>query len=350
MVKNKKSYLKFIAFTARITAASVAVIVLISCNGQNGRHQSENEYDPAGIYREYLSEIRKPDELPFEELAMQLKEWRTVRDSVFAHIRRDTIRRFHTDAREECTLLHDSIRAEFSRLALAKPHTYREVLTLKERLSPYVGDEELQRSAKEIRPFFIALDNRPSYQGGRTRILSEYRTLLLETVEKGIHDRKDLTEFIEREDAVYRAFLASLHDFGDTDLSGITRDTEKCCSEIFLAAERQEITYKEVMIYMAMRTNRRLIQNVRTCLDDVRQGEVKAFRQAHAYIWMILQPYVLLDGFCMALLSSDDKAALGRIAEETPEAFNALHELLPSENNRLDELPGMLMEIFIDSM
>lgn len=92
MVKNEKSYLKFIAFAARITAASVAVIVLISCDGQNGRHQSENEYDPAGIYREYLSEIRKPDELPFEELAMQLKEWRTVRDSVFAHIRRDTIR------------------------------------------------------------------------------------------------------------------------------------------------------------------------------------------------------------------------------------------------------------------
>lgn len=101
---------------------------------------------------------------------------------------------------------------------------------------------------------------------------------------------------------------------------------------------------------MAMRANRRLIQNVRTCLDDVHRGKVKAFRQAHAYIWMILQPYVLLDGFCMALLSSDDKAALGRIAEETPEAFNALHELLPSENNRLDELPGMLMEIFIDSM
>ena len=34
-------------------------------------------------------------------------------------------------------------------------------------------------------------------------------------------------------------------------MADITCDTEKCCSEVFLAAGRKEITYKEALIYMA---------------------------------------------------------------------------------------------------
>lgn len=58
----------------------------------------------------------------------------------------------------------------------------------------------------------------------------------------------------------------------------------------------------------------------------------------------------MLDDFCMMLLSPEDKAALDEIAEETPRAFETLHQVLQSDSNRLPELPGMLMEIFIASM
>lgn len=348
MIGDKKSYLKSKALTAGISAVSMAVIILTSCDGWNGKRLSETEYDPAGVYREYLSEIRKPDELPFGDLAAQLMVWRTIRDSVFTHIQKDTT--LHTGTHEKCALLHDSIRAEFSRLVLSRPRTYKEVLALKEQLSSYAGDEELRRSAEEIRPFFAALDKRPACRGNSIQVRSAYHALLSETLTNGIHSRKDLMEFIEKEDAVYRAFLVGLHDLGQANVSDITRDTEKCCSEIFLAAQRKEITYKEATICMAMRTNRRLIQNVRTCLDDIRRGMVKSPQQAHAYIWMILQPYVLLDDFCMMLLSPEDKAALDEIAEETPRAFETLHQVLQSDSNRLPELPGMLMEIFIASM
>lgn len=134
------------------------------------------------------------------------------------------------------------------------------------------------------------------------------------------------------------------------DLSDITRDTEKCCAEVFRAAERQEITYKEAMIYMAMRTNRRVMQNVRACLDGVHRGEVTTPRQAHAFIWMILQPYASLDGFCLALLSPREKEVLDRMATEMPGAFSTLRKILSSENDRLEELPGMLIEIHIATL
>ena len=199
-------------------------------------------------------------------------------------------------------------------------------------------------------PFFAALDKRPAYRGNKEQTLSAYRKLLAGTLNNGIHDSRDLKRFIEKEDAVFRAFLSGLHDSGSANMADITRDTEKCCSEVFLAAGRKEITYKEALIYMALRADRRLIQNVRTCLDDIHRGEVATPEQAHAYIWMILQPYASLDGLCMTLLSPEDKKALDRIATETPGAFETLRKILPSERNRLDELPGMLMEIFIASL
>jgi hypothetical protein len=252
--------------------------------------------------------------------------------------------------RKECLLLHDSIRMEFSRLALSRPRTYKEVLALKEHFSPYAEDGELHRSAQEIQPFFASLDSRMAYRGGKEQLLSAYRTLLSETQRKGIHGHSDLTRFIGKEDALFRAFLARLNDYDDMDLSDITRDTEKCCAEVFRAAERQEITYKEAMLYMAMRTNRRVIQNVQACLDGIHRGEVTTPRQAHAFIWMILQPYASLDGFCLALLSPREKEVLDRMATETPGAFSTLRKILSSENDRLEELPGMLIEIHIATL
>lgn len=344
------SYLKIVLSAIGTCAVPAAVFTLTSCGGGSGKPCGEVQDTPAGIYREYLSELRTQDGLSFKDLTARLGQWQAVRDSVSAHIRRDTLWRSHTDTRKECLLLHDSIRMEFSRLALSRPRTYKEVLALKVRFSPYAEDGELHRSAQEIRPFFASLDSRMAYRGGKEQLLSAYRTLLSETQRKGIHGHSDLTRFIEKEDALFRAFLARLNDYDDMDLSDITRDTEKCCAEVFRAAERQEITYKEAMIYMAMRTNRRVIQNVRACLDSVQRGDIATSRQAHAFIWMILQPYASLDAFCLTLLSPGDKEALDRIATETPGAFGALRKILPSENDRLEELPGMLIEIHIATL
>jgi hypothetical protein len=204
--------------------------------------------------------------------------------------------------------------------------------------------------AETIRPFFASLDNQPVSQRNRQHILATYRATLAETIDYGIHCMADLTTFIEKEDAVYRAFLSRLPDFDGENLSDITHDTERCCAQVFLAAERNDITYRNAMIYLAMRTNRRLIQNVRTCIDDICNQKVKTPAQAQAYIWMLLQPYSSLDGFCLALLSAEEREQLDMLASQTPDAFRELGRMLHPGDNRLDELPGMLMEAFIHTL
>ena len=156
------SYLKIALSAIGIYAIPVAVFTLTSCGGGSGKSYDEAKDTPAGTYREYLSELRTQDRLSFEGLTARLGQWQTVRDSVSAHIRRDTLWRSHTDMRKECLLLHDSIRMEFSRLALSRPRTYKEVLALKEHFSPYAEDGELHRSAQEIQPFFASLDTDPT--------------------------------------------------------------------------------------------------------------------------------------------------------------------------------------------
>lgn len=349
-MKTVKLYSKTPLRLSRICAASFVLSILASCGGENGKPPVRTPDDPAGTYREYLSDIRRQTDPSFAALTRHIRQWQTVKESVFARLQRDTLNPAHSGLREECVRLHDSIRIEFSRLTLSKPRTYQELLALKEQFSPYGEDEELHRAAEEIRPFFASLDSQPASRGGKQQILLKYRAFLSETIRNGIHGHDDLTAYIGKEDALFRAFLTHLHELDGENVADITRNTERCCSQLFLAAERKEITYREAMLFLAMRTNRRQLQNMRACLDDVRDRKVKTPAQAQAYIWMLVQPYASLDGFCMTLLSGEEKKQLDRMAAQTPAAFKALSRILQSENARLDELPGMLMEIFIHTL
>ena len=76
-----------------------------------------------------------------------------------------------SDACKVCEGIHDSLRIEFSRLALSGPRTYGELLMLKERLSPYAADEELRRAAETVRPFFASLDGHPACRDDRRQVL-----------------------------------------------------------------------------------------------------------------------------------------------------------------------------------
>lgn len=346
-MKFKKSNLKLSVIPAKIIAVSITILLCASCDNGNGRRVAKVKNDPAGTYRKYLSDIRRQDKLSVKELAGQLKQWQAIKDSVFQYLENDTLAWLHSTVSKECGQIHDSIRMEFSRLALSHPRTYKDILWVREQISHSMEDKELHRAAESVRPFFASLDNRPVCQGNRQHILSTYRAVLSETVDCGIHGMADLTAFIQKEDAVFRAFLACLPDFDSVDLSDITRDTERCCAQVFHAAEQNDITYRDAMLYLTMRTNRRLIQNVRTCIDNIRDKKVRTPAQAQAYIWMLLQPYSTLDGFCMTLLSSEDRKQLDTLAMQTPDAFRELSEILHPGDNRLDELPGMLMEAFI---
>ena len=345
-----KSYSKTKSFLTGAIAISAVMFMFASCSGKSGHSHPEIADDPAGTYRHYLSEVRKLDKLSTEELAEHINCWQTVRDSVFSLAVRDTSSNPHSSLYRECEELHDSLRMEFCRLARLNDRTYLDGLVLKEQTSPYIGDKDLKAAADNARSFFSSLDSIPPLAVDGKGVLSAYRRLLARTLQNGIHDLTGLKSFIKDEDAVFRSFLKRLNSLAGENMSDITKDTEQCCSQVFIAAESKEIPYRDVMIYMAMRTNRRLIQNAAACLNDVLKGKAENKSQAWGYACMILQPYISMDGICTALLSDDDKKKLSRIAEQTPAAFDKLGDILQSDKEQLEEFPAILMEIYIRTL
>ena len=165
-MKNRKSYSRCPALLAVLTVCSTVLFLFSSCGSGNGKPSSVGSDDPADTYRGYLSEIRRLDHLTAKELAGHLKRWQTVKDSVFARLRRDTLGLPGSDACKVCEGIHDSLRIEFSRLALSGPRTYGELLMLKERLSPYAADEELRRALKR--------QEKTSLRIGATKSIGDY--------------------------------------------------------------------------------------------------------------------------------------------------------------------------------
>ena len=109
-MKILKSYYKTPSFLTGRCIVSLAILGLISCSDRNGKSLSEATNDPAGIYREYLYNIRRQKDSSFQVLTKHILQWQTVKDSVFRYLRNDTLSHPHSNQREECIRLHDSIR------------------------------------------------------------------------------------------------------------------------------------------------------------------------------------------------------------------------------------------------
>jgi len=120
--------------------------------------------------------------------------------------------------------------------------------------------------------------------------------------------------------------------------------------QVFHAAERGDLSYKEAVIYLTMRTNRRLLLNVQQCADDIRGGKVGTVQQAQAYIWMLLQPYTSLDAFGIALLTPQERKELHRIAVDMPDLLDRLSNAVSLDNEHLGDIPSLLVQAYISTL
>lgn len=327
-------------------AISLSIMTFFSCTPQSTTRESEISNSIPDNYNHLLSELRAIDTLSVDSLAERIKQWISIRNSFAEIVRNDTVNP-HPSVHEEWYKLDDSLKLEFSRIVTSKAYSFTDILAIKNCYSTYNTYGHFIKAADAIRPFFDTLSGSIPKSNEKNDALSFYRLMLSDALNDSIECIEDLQDFIRKEDVAYRGFIANLDSYGDMDLSDITRDTERCCSIVFNAAKRGKISYRDATIYMAMRTNRRVIHNVQACLDDISEARIYTKEQAWAYVCMILQPYVSLDGLCFSLLSQKEKKLINRIASDTPMALTALQHMMGSETDKLEELPGMLLEVMI---
>ncbi len=331
-----------------VSSAVLAVIlVCTSCGGDSLPLSYKTSEEAVKAYSSYLSDVRNKKELTSDKLFSEVAKWRETRDSVVSCLRKDTMPASHKDWNQSFHDIHDSLRKEFCRIVLEKPRTYRDVLQLKEVASPYIQDEDLLQDKADAQPFFASLDSIPNHNMALPKLKDVYLNFLKQVQIKGIHGKSGLFHFIREEDRLFRLFLLHLNETDKQNMQDIIQNTERCCLQVFRSADRKELSYRDALVYMTMRTNRRLILNASQCIEDVKRGKVKSLANAQAYIWMLVQPYTSIDGLGIAVLSDMDKKQINKVAEETPITIDKLSKILKMDKERTRELPALLMKIIV---
>lgn len=344
------SYFKQQSVLAKGIAVCFAIFILASCGKNTDDSMFQTSESAVNAYRTYLSDMRSMETLSTEHLIEAINGWQALRDSVFVRIAKDTANCIHANYESEIRGLHDSLRIEFTRLALEKSRTFADVLLIKEKTSQYRQDTELAQAVTDAESFFRSLDSVAPCHGNAKQTVSAYQSFLANTLKSGIDSKDKMLAFIQEEDRLFRSFLSHLPKLADADFSVITRDTEKCCLSIFQSAENGRLSYRDALVYTARRTNRRIILNALACCDDINQGNVKTEAQARAYVWMLLQPYVALDGFSVAILSDMERTTLHAVADRTPQMIAKLNKTAGTDNDQWQVLPGVLIKIMLTSI
>lgn len=333
---------------AACIATAIAALMLTACSDGNGMMSFRSSDEAISEYHGFLTNLRKDDKVSVQSLAKAISEWRVLNDSVASCLARDTAGFSHSYPFAAYREIKDSIRIELCRMAMSRQRSYRDLLYLREHTSPYAHDEELHQAMKEAQPFFASLDSLPVYnKGGKQAVLNRYRLFLQKSVKRGIHGKEDLSAFIMEEHRHFKAFLQYMPDFADSNIADITRNTEQCCVQILRAADRKELSHKDAMIYLAMRTNLRLLRNAQAAVEDMKSGKVKSEKVLHDYLLMMVQPFMSMDDLSVSVLSEKDKSDYYKLADALPKEMDNLARQLHMDKKRTADLPMLMMKIYI---
>lgn len=331
--------------TRRLLTKSIALLPLLAVTvtgcSSDEKYDFKTSTDAIETYQDYLASVRKIKTSNTDDFSKEVSQWKEVNDTVIRFLMRDSVLQREHNVSTRLTIIHDSVRQEMLRLSETWRYTYADVFTIKENTSKFQHDQDLQDAVKTAEPFFISLNDTPVYEGNKTAILNKYRGFLSVTKANGIKSKADMLTFIKEEDHYFRSFLAHLYEMDNEPISDITRDTESICRSIFLAAREGKISARDAMVYMSMRTVRRLLQNSVVCVTDMNKQPVKTKAQGNAYVWMIIQPFISIDQFSIATLTPAEKNNFNYIVTQLPksarfaETFNieqrALNYLLPQQ-------------------
>lgn len=171
------SYFKQQSVLAKGVAVCFAIFILASCGKNTDDSMFQTSESAVNAYRTYLSDMRSMETLSTEHLIEAINGWQALRDSVFVRIAKDTANCIHANYESEIRGLHDSLRIEFTRLALEKSRTFADVLLIKEKTSQYRQDTELAQAVTDAESFFRSLDSVAPCHGNAKQTVSAYPIL-----------------------------------------------------------------------------------------------------------------------------------------------------------------------------
>ena len=322
---------------------------LSSCS-ENHDYHFKNSTEALQQYRDFHHSIAAVHNIHAEKLADFICQWRELSDTVYSFIRKDPAFTSHASLSMSFQDTSDSVRAELFRLA--EDCSLSDVAYVRMHTSPYRNDVQHDSTRRKATAFFTALDRQNLYhnKGNAREKVALYRSFLADTQRHGIHSHQELLSFLQAEDRHFRSFLSTIGDYSDVGLEDVTKMTRQICADIYRSASENRLETEDAMVYMGMRSCRRLLLNAQVCTDLIREGKVDSESQANAYLWMSLQPFLSMDAFAISLLTEAQQQQMMELAASYPEISERLAKKEYADPERLARIPEQLMRLYIATL
>lgn len=323
--------------------------IFVSCTTEN-RYSFSSPDDAILEYQIFAKNISRMTQSETDELIFHICNWQELGDSVFKYISNDPSFDSHFHLTSEFLSVSDSIRTNIARLACCQNRSLKDIIYIKAKTSPYRNNDTIEYIKNEALTFYGQLSKTKIHKSTAQDALSDYDRFLKTQVKRNISTMDDFFRFLKFEDLFFRCFLQHLCEYRTMPLYDITANTEIVCKQIFESASLHELNSQDVVIYMAIRTNYRLILNALSCIDDIKAGRINEQEQLAAYQWMIIQPFLSIDGFSVAFLSDVQMYELEKIANEFTDIMHQLETNNANTILQCEELTKQILNIYIASL
>lgn len=334
--------------TINIVCLLLMAALLLGCNSSHKDALTTAE-EAMADYNEFFQSLKGRRNAGTDEIISLTKEWRKLNDVVSFVLSSDTVNNSHAHVNGNHIALDDSIALQMAHLINSRKRSFTDYLAVMRGLNNVEVDSMSQRLVASVHLFYRNASAIPTYKDSGKEVISKYNRLLESTLAKGLRTKQEVIDFLRQEDVAFRSFLLHLPllSSGNVPLDGITQNTGNVIRGIIGLADKKPSVFgkSEVVILLAMRNNRRLLQNAEVCVDGLSRLHITDNGQAAAYLWMILQPWISFDSFAYALMDEEQLRTMEKLAERMPSALAKLKGidfLLETE-----DLPTLLMETFI---
>lgn len=342
-----KSYFDCRVLLVKFAYVIISIFILSSCGNPSSETGFENTQSAIQFYKSFLSEIQQIDTVSIEDLCREVCKWRTNRDSVIKFIKSEKTP--HTNSLDPIREIDNDIAKEIARL-IPPLCSFADVLYFKHNTIAFPRADSLDNIISSAHAYFDELDSATVKYRNCNIVIEEYIQFLNRFSIDGIHSLEQLKDFIKQEDYHFTSYLQHLTKIDNDAISTITTGTESCYMEIYNAAERGDFGMNEMLTYVTIRTNRRLLANAWSCLRHIQDGNVVNESQAFSCYWMLIQPFISIDDFGMQLLSLRDKAMLSDLSEQIADTVRNMNRKFGLPESNIENIPQLLIKVLITSI
>lgn len=263
-----------------------------------------------------LDNLSSKTSVDTKELVNLTNEWIEIRDSSYSIFAKDPTMTIKSDKSYAYFMLSDSIRKKLEELAISKDRTLEDVMYLKLNTAAERNKVSNSKTYQEAVDFYESLDDISIYTS-LAKTLQEYDLLLKNT---GILKKENqLLEFIKTEDRCYRSLMANLSQVTQAQLEKLTNRTARIISVLYAnVGKKNNDANDKAMLYLTMRFNRRIVQNMVACREDIVNEKKLNNTQRANYRWMLIQSYMGLDSYSIAALTEKQRKTMLNITKELP--------------------------------